>query len=188
MRETCRPERPRRRSGIWRVIGGGLVECGKRHPARRRRHRKRLDKAAASGMTGARRGGAPGGADRMTTQPQQVMRGIALMLGAFVCFTAIDTCAKWLVLSGMPTGQVAFVRFLGHLVAVSALFLPRTGLRLFATGALPLQLARGGFLLAGTLLNFFAVRHLPLTVTSSIFFTMPLMVCALSIPLLGEKV
>ncbi len=124
----------------------------------------------------------------MTMAAQRPMRGIALMLAAFVCFTGIDTCAKLLVLSGMPTGQVAFVRFLGHLVAVSALFLPRMGLRLFATGALPLQLARGGFLLAGTLLNFFAVRHLPLTVTSAIFFTMPLMVCALSIPLLGEKV
>ena len=37
-------------------------------------------------------------------------------------------------------------------------------------------------------MNFFAVRHLPLTVTSAIFFTMPLMVCALSLPLLGEKV
>jgi len=124
----------------------------------------------------------------MTTPPQQVMRGIALMLGAFVCFTGIDTCAKWLALSGMPSGQIAFVRFVGHLIAVSALFAPRMGWRLFATGALPLQLARGGFLLSATLMNFFAVRHLPLTVTSAIFFTMPLMVCALSIPLLGEKV
>lgn len=124
----------------------------------------------------------------MTTPPQQVMRGIALMLAAFVCFTAIDTCAKWLALSGMPSGQIAFVRFLGHLAMVSALFLPRMGWRLFRTEAPALQLARGAFLLAGTLLNFFAVRHLPLTVTSAIFFTMPLMVCALSIPLLGEKV
>jgi drug/metabolite transporter (DMT)-like permease len=47
---------------------------------------------------------------------------------------------------------------------------------------------RGLALLASTILNFIAVRYLPLTVTSAISFTMPLLLCVLSIPILGETV
>ena len=44
----------------------------------------------------------------------RTLRGIALMLAALAGFTGIDTCAKWLVLDGMPTAEVVFVRYLGH--------------------------------------------------------------------------
>jgi drug/metabolite transporter (DMT)-like permease len=43
-------------------------------------------------------------------------------------------------------------------------------------------------LLAGTMANFFALRYLPLTVTAALFFTVPLWICVLSIPMLGERV
>ena len=66
--------------------------------------------------------------------------------------------------------------------------LPRQGAGLFRTGALWLELARGGALGASTLTNFLAVRYLPVTTTSSILNTTPLLVCVLSIPLLGEHV
>jgi len=39
-----------------------------------------------------------------------------------------------------------------------------------------------------TILNFFAVRYLPLTLTSTILFSAPLMTCMLSQPMLAEKV
>lgn len=42
--------------------------------------------------------------------------------------------------------------------------------------------------MGSTIANFFALKYLPLTVTGSIAFTMPLILCALSIPLLGETV
>jgi drug/metabolite transporter (DMT)-like permease len=51
-----------------------------------------------------------------------------------------------------------------------------------------LEILRGTCLLATTGLNFLAMRYLPLTVTSAIQFTSPLIICAMSGPLLGDKV
>lgn len=113
---------------------------------------------------------------------------IVLMLGAFLCFTLIDTSAKWLVLSGMPTLEVVFIRYAGHLAFIAALVAPRDWRRVARTNAPAIAVLRGGVLAGATLLNFFAVRHLPLTVTSTIFFTVPLWVCLLGGPMLGERI
>jgi drug/metabolite transporter (DMT)-like permease len=113
---------------------------------------------------------------------------IGLMLLAFLTFTGIDTSAKWLVQAGLPPTEVVFVRYLTHLAFAAALILPREGLGLFRSRAPGLELARGALLVGSTFCNFFALQYLPLTVTVSIFFAAPLLVCALSIPVLGEKV
>ena len=114
--------------------------------------------------------------------------GIALMLAAFFCFTMIDTCAKWLVLSGLPPLEVAFVRYAGHLAIMLALVAPGNWRAVARTNAPTVAILRGGFLAGATILNFFALRHLPLTVTSAIFFTSPLWICALGGPMLGERI
>lgn len=126
----------------------------------------------------------------MATAPTEDRRlmAIGLMLAAFLVFTGIDTSAKWLVQSGIPATEVVFIRYATHLAIALALILPAEGLRLFHTSAPKLELLRGLFLVASTFFNFFALKYLPLTVTVSIFFAAPLVVCALSIPLLGEKV
>lgn len=113
---------------------------------------------------------------------------IGLMLIAFLAFTGIDTSAKWLVQAGLPPTEVVFVRFLTHLVIATALILPREGRGLFQTRAPGLEILRGLLLVGSTFFNFFALRYLPLTVTVSIFFAAPLAICALSVPLLGERV
>lgn len=114
--------------------------------------------------------------------------GIGLVLVGYFCFTIIDSCAKWLSLAGLPTTEVVFVRYAGQLILVSALFLPTRGAALLVTRAPWLEVLRGLCLLGSTIANFFALKFLPLTVTGSIAFTMPLILCALSIPLLGEHV
>lgn len=116
------------------------------------------------------------------------LTGIAMMLLASLLFTGIDTCAKWLVLAGLPPMAVVFARYAVHMLLVSALFLPTQQLKLFATGKPWLEAARGLSLLAATICNFTAVQYLPLTLTAAIFFTVPLWICVLSIPLLGERV
>ncbi len=113
---------------------------------------------------------------------------IALMIAATVINTGIDTCAKWLANAGLPATEVVFIRYAAHMALALALFWPTLGVRLFRTRALPTQLARGAALLVATILNFVAVKYLPLTVTASILFTMPLWICLLSIPMLGERV
>ena len=42
--------------------------------------------------------------------------------------------------------------------------------------------------MGSTVLNFFAVTYLPLTLTSTILFSAPIIICFLSWPLLGERV
>ncbi len=115
--------------------------------------------------------------------------GIGLVLGGYLMFTVIDSCAKWLSQhSGLPTTEVVFVRYAGQLFLVSAIFLPTRGRELFTTRSPWLEIARGLCLMLSTVANFTAILFLPLTVTASIMFTMPLMICALSIPMLGETV
>jgi len=53
---------------------------------------------------------------------------------------------------------------------------------------LKLQIIRGLLLAGSTVCNFLALRYLQLAETASIAFSNPLWVCALSVPLLGEKV
>src|SRR5690606_27831303 len=116
------------------------------------------------------------------------MLGIGLALIGFCCFTIIDSCGKWLIQSGLPPMQVVLIRYAGQFLLVSALFLPSRGVDLVRTRSPRLELLRGLCLLASTMLNFSALVFLPLTVTASIAFTMPLMLCALSIPFLGEHI
>ncbi|MEM7260236.1 MAG: DMT family transporter, partial [Pseudomonadota bacterium] len=71
---------------------------------------------------------------------------------------------------------------------VLVLYLPRHRGSLLRSGAPRLQLLRGLLLFLSTALNFTALKYLPLTVTIAIFFAAPMVVCLLSIPLLGERV
>ncbi len=114
--------------------------------------------------------------------------GIGLVLGGYLSFTVIDSCAKWLMEAGLPSNEVVFVRYLGQFVLVCALFAPSRGAELVVTRRPWLEVIRGLCLLGSTICNFTAIMFLPLTVTASISFTTPLMLCALSIPILGETV
>ena len=114
--------------------------------------------------------------------------GIMLVLASQLVLLLLDISAKWLSIEGMPTSEIVFVRYGMHVFLLLLLFLPVTGLRLFASNNWKLELLRGVCLLGTTGLNFLAMRYLPLTVTSALMFTSPLIVCALSGPLLGESV
>lgn len=117
----------------------------------------------------------------------RVLPAIGLLLLALLAFTGIDTCAKWLVLHGVPATEVAFVRYAVHLVIVCVVGLAGAE-RLWETTNLGAVSIRALALLGSTLLNFAALSFLPLTMTSAIMFSAPLWICLLSIPLLGERV
>lgn len=114
--------------------------------------------------------------------------GIGLALITYLGFAIVDSCAKWLTMSGMPTMQVAFIRYGAQLVIILALFLPRQGRALVRSNNLRDEIVRAVVLVGSTVANFFALIWLPLTTTAAIMFTQPLILCALSIPLLGEQV
>ena len=114
--------------------------------------------------------------------------GLAAM-GLAVCFfTMIDTSAKWLVLAGLPALQVVFARYAMHFVLALVVFVPREGVQSFRSHAPKRQFLRSLFLFGSTILNFTALKYLPITVTTTIMFAGPIVVTLLAIPLLGEKV
>lgn len=117
------------------------------------------------------------------------VNGIVLMLFAFFMFSMIDVNAKWLVLLGLPALQLSFMRYVGHFfVSTFLIFRGGRDLSRFGTDHWFLVISRGFLLMVSTILNFVSVQYLPLTLTSTILFSAPIMICALSWPLLGERV
>jgi len=114
--------------------------------------------------------------------------GIGLVIMAVIFFTALDSCAKYLVTVGIPSQQLVFARYGVHLVLVLAVLLPLQGAALMRTKRPGQEVVRALMLLMATASNFVAVLYLPLTTTSAITFAMPLVLCILSVPLLGERV
>lgn len=114
------------------------------------------------------------------------LTGIGLISLTYLCFTLLDGSAKWLV-GSVPVIVVVWLRFLTHTVFASALLFPMRGLALVRTRHLRWHVVRGFMFLAMTGMNFWALQFLQLTVTASIFFTVPILIALMSAPLLNEK-
>lgn len=115
--------------------------------------------------------------------------GIVLMLSAWAFFAFTDTTVKWLVIAGIPAMQLAFFRYavaLGLALGVGM----RQGQYFAGLDRRDFLLVtlRGILLVLATVMNFIALNYLPLSVTSTIMNTAPILVTLLAIPLLGEKV
>ena len=115
------------------------------------------------------------------------LTGIALMCGATLFFTGIDTSAKYLNYY-MDTVQVVWARYLGAFLVGFMFFNPLTEPGLMNTKRPWLQIVRSALLLFSTILNIFALRYLQLDETMSILFATPLLVAVFSIPFLGERI
>lgn len=115
--------------------------------------------------------------------------GIALILLAWFLFATVDTTVKWLVVAGLAPFQMAFLRY--AIAFAITLMLGARSTKMFGR-VTPVQAGllflRAALLVVATVCNFYALRFLSLTVTSAIMFSSPIIVCALSVPLLGEKV
>lgn len=117
-------------------------------------------------------------------------RGIGLMLLAYALFACTDTSVKWLSLAGLPAMQLAFMRFGVHLALSTGPMVTsadHSGWTAPRAQALAM-LGRGALLLVSTTTNFIALKYLDLTVSAAIMFSSPILVSALSVPLLGERV
>lgn len=113
-------------------------------------------------------------------------RGIVLMLATTLLFILIDTCGK-ILMETLPLTQVVWGRFFFHFIAV-AVFLGSRIRRVWGTERPGLQVFRSALLLVTTFLFFAGIRELPLAMASSIMFLSPILVTALSVPLLKETI
>jgi drug/metabolite transporter (DMT)-like permease len=112
--------------------------------------------------------------------------GIGLISGAYLLFSLLDGSAKWLVAS-MPVIVVVWLRFLLHAVFAGLLLFPVRGLALVRTTHLRWHILRALMFVAMTGINFWALQYLQLTVTASIFFSVPLIIALVSATAFRER-
>jgi len=125
----------------------------------------------------------------MTTSPhtRQVLAGILLMIAAGSLFTVMDATAKYLSQS-LPLIEVAWGRYVFHAATLPFIVARNGGFATIRSQRLGLQLLRSVFLLGSTVLFWLALKFIPLADATAISFVGPLMLTALSVPFLGEKV
>jgi drug/metabolite transporter (DMT)-like permease len=112
--------------------------------------------------------------------------GIGLVSLCYVLFSLLDGSAKWLV-GTLPVIVVVWLRFAIHAVVATAVLLPVRGVQLFRTQHLKWHALRAVMFIAMTGMNFWALQYLQLTVTTSIFFSVPLIIALVSATAFREK-
>ncbi len=114
-------------------------------------------------------------------------RGAGMMLAAVAMFALMDAGLKTLSVHYPPL-QVAALRGLSSLPLVLTWALCTVGPQPLLRIRWPLHLLRGalGITMMGSFV--YALKRMPLSTAYSIFFIAPLLITALSVPILGEKV
>jgi drug/metabolite transporter (DMT)-like permease len=112
--------------------------------------------------------------------------GILWMLVATLLFVCQDSTAR-ILLATCPPAEIAFARFFVHLVLVGS-FLGWREPRLMRTRRPVLQMLRSGLLLGTTLFGLLALNVMPFLDFSAVAWVAPVLVTALSVWLLREKV
>ncbi|MCO7570736.1 MULTISPECIES: DMT family transporter [Pseudomonas] len=114
-------------------------------------------------------------------------KGILLIVLATFLFASHDALSKYL--SGFfPVIMVVWARYLIHTLLMAGIFLPQSGLRVLRSKRPLLQLLRALCLLSTSLLFTSALLFIPLAEATAVNFLAPVLVTALSVPLLGEQV
>ncbi len=114
------------------------------------------------------------------------LRATALILASSLLFSLGDTIVKALAQS-FPVGQIVLLRSLACLVLLA--LLRRPGEPRIPSGLLhPVLLARSAFEIGVTATFFGALALMPLGDAVAIMFTAPILLTALAVPLLGERV
>ena len=113
-------------------------------------------------------------------------RGILWMLLTMALFVGLDTVAKYMSQS-LPVLQLVWARNLFHILIMGVFIAPRLP-AILRTQRPGLQVLRSMLLLSATGFFFSAISFMPLATANAIMFVAPILVTALSMPLLGERV
>lgn len=113
-------------------------------------------------------------------------RGILFMLLTMLLFVSMDSMAKYLS-RDYSVPQVVWARYAFHML-VLVVYLRGRVLPTLRTRAPRLQLLRSVAMVVTTGVFFLGLSFVPLATASAIMFVGPLLVTALSMPLLGEHV
>jgi len=126
--------------------------------------------------------------DAITSDRRVLLLGIASALGASCFFSINDSSIKFLS-GGYALHQIVLIRSLiGFAVVLAILLATGVGMTAFRTRRLGMHLVRGGFVVTSNLCFFLGLAAMPIADAVALFFVAPLLITALSVPMLGEKV
>jgi drug/metabolite transporter (DMT)-like permease len=117
----------------------------------------------------------------------RIPRGLAFALGAFTIFSCADAIVKWLSVTH-SIFQIIFVSTLFAFIPVAGLVMGEGGMKALRPRHPWLVGLRALLLAIDMVFVFYAFSKLPLADAYTMLFTAPMLVTALSVPLLGEKV
>jgi len=114
--------------------------------------------------------------------------GIICVATAAAIFSISDMLLKTLT-GDYPLHQVVLLRAIFAMMVTLGLFMPlEGGYRNLRSNRVPLHLVRGLCVVIANMSFFFGLASMPLADATAIFFCAPLLITALSVPLLGETV
>ena len=122
------------------------------------------------------------------SKPPDIGRGIFFAVLAFTLFSGSDAVVKFLAGAGYSVVQISAAFALFALLPVGWLVVRSGGVRTLKARRPAWVAARAALLAFDTVCAFYAFGALPLAEAYAIFFGTPMLVTALSVPFLGEKV
>ena len=117
---------------------------------------------------------------------ERPLAAIGLVLMSLALFSGLDACSKVLVTDYSPV-LITWCRYAANLVLLLP-FLLRAGPHPFATAGIGLQIGRGVAMGGSSVLFIAGLAQMAMPDATAVAFAAPLIVTALSIPFLGEKV
>jgi drug/metabolite transporter (DMT)-like permease len=112
---------------------------------------------------------------------------VLFMLGAITVLPCMNVLARYLS-AEYSTTQIVWARYTGHLLFALILFMPKHGIGLLRAQKPGVHIIRSVLMFCCTCMFFLAVRYIEVPIASAINFTSPIIVTALAVPFLGEKV
>ena len=116
-----------------------------------------------------------------------VLRAVFYMWLSTVVFPILNTAVKYLG-QHYPMPELFWARYCGHVVYCLIAFMPSYGLSLFVTRWPRIQLIRAILLFIASASFYLGLLTIDLSTASAIMFVGPIIVTALSVPMLKEKV
>lgn len=110
-----------------------------------------------------------------------------MLLAMVLVIPVMNSVAKTLALE-FHIVQVVWARFTGHLLCVVLVFWPRMGDQLFRSHSYSTQFSRSLLMFVSNACFISALPLVTLATASSIMLTGPILITALAVPLLGERV
>ena len=110
-----------------------------------------------------------------------------MILATTILFSTLDTISKS-TNPYLPVNEILWGRYMFHGIALMLIMGPRMKLDLLRTAHPGVQIVRALMLMVSSLLFVYGLVYLPLAEAAAISFAAPLVLTALSGPLLGERV